>query len=192
MTSDTSEQPTGADASPAAELSFLVLGRIMRPHGVRGEMRLQVITDYPDRISRLEQVYIGDDPYDPESAIAFTVEGTRSHRDTLLLRLEGISDRDIAETYRGKLLMVALEDAIPLEAGEFYVFELIGMEAITDAGESLGRITSVLETGANDVFVVTGGMYGEVLIPDIPEVVPEIDLENNRITVVLPPGLLPS
>ncbi|MFC1961268.1 ribosome maturation factor RimM, partial [Chloroflexota bacterium] len=168
-----------AKASP----SFLILGRIQRPHGVRGEMRIRVITDYPERIADLETVYLGTDPYNEQTATAYPLTSIRGHRDQLLIKLEGITSRDDVEPLRQQLLMVALENAVPLEAGEYYVFEILGTEVITTDGQNLGRVSEVLETGANDVFVVTGGPYGEVLIPDIPEVVLEIDLEDNRVIV---------
>lgn len=180
-----------AGRQPASAPEFLVLGRILRPHGVRGELRMQILTDYPDRISELDTVYVGRDPYDRASATGVSIVATRRHREQLLIRLEGVATRDDAETYRGQLLMVALDDAIPLEDGEYYIFQVIGAEVITTEGENLGTIREILETGANDVFVVQGGMYGEVLIPDIPDVVLNVDLTRNQMTIALPPGLLP-
>ncbi|GAB4575063.1 MAG: ribosome maturation factor RimM [Anaerolineae bacterium] len=176
---------------PASSPYFLVLGRILRPHGVRGELRLQVVTDYPDRIAGLEQVYIGRDPYNRTNATGFAVISTRRHRGQLLIRLEGITSREEADLYRNQYLMVALDEAVPLEEDEYYVFQIIGAEVISSEGENLGHIRDIIETGANDVFVVQGGAYGEVLIPDIPDVVLEIDVESRRVLVALPPGLLP-
>lgn len=184
------QQPE-AGQQPASLPVFLVLGRIMRPHGVRGELRLQVLTDYPERISALETVYIGRDPYDAGSATGFSVLGARRHREQILIRLEGIDSRDDAEAHRGQLLMVALDDAVPLEEGEYYAFQIIGSAVITTEGDNLGSIREIIETGANDVFVVQGGLYGEVLIPDIPEVVLEVNLQTRQVTIALPPGLLP-
>ncbi len=187
-----SAQPSHeAGQTPASVPSFLILGRIARPHGVRGEINVQIVTAYPERISDLEQVYIGRDPYDASGATAFTLSGVRRHRGAVLIRLEGITTREDAERYRDQFLMVALDNAVPLEEGEYYLFEIIGAVVVTDQGETLGRVSDVLETGANDVFVVTGGTRGEVLIPDIPEVVQDIDLEQKRITITPLPGLLP-
>lgn len=185
-----SNHPTEAGNQPASSPHFLVLGRILRPHGVRGELRLQVITDYPERIADLDSIFIGRDPFDPSSAIEFGVVGARRHREQMLVRLEGITNRDDVEPYRGQLLMVALDDAVPLEDNEYYVFQIIGASVVTTDGEDLGKVQDVLETGANDVFVVRGGIYGEVLIPDIPDVVLEISPDTTRITVALPPGLI--
>ncbi|NPV68557.1 MAG: 16S rRNA processing protein RimM [Anaerolineae bacterium] len=180
-----------AGRQPASQPAFLVLGRLLRPHGVRGEMLLQVITHYPERIADLETVFIGPDPYDRQTAIGFTVVRTRRHRGQLLITLKGIDTREDADTYRNQYLMVALDDAVPLEEDEYYLFQVLGARVVTTTGEDLGRVTDVLETGANDVFVVTGGLRGEVLIPDIADVVLEVDVENGRITVALLPGLLP-
>jgi 16S rRNA processing protein RimM len=183
------EQPE-AEQPSASQPAFLVLGQIQRPHGVRGEMRLRVITAYPDRIAHLETVFIGTDPYDADAAQSFSMINARWHREHLLVKLDGIPDRDEAERYRNQFLMVALDDAIPLEDDEYYVFQIIGAKMVTEDGETLGSITQVLETGANDVFVVTGGIRGEVLIPDLPHVILNVDLEQQIVTVAPPPGLL--
>jgi len=173
------------------EPAFLILGRIMRPHGVRGELRIQVVTKYPERIAQLNTVYIGPDPYDTRTATACKVQGVRRHREQLLIRVAGVTTRDDAEQFRGQLLMVALEDAIPLNEGEYYVYQVLNARVVTTEGEELGRVSEVLETGANDVFIVQGGARGEVLIPDVPHVVLSVDIENKVITVDPPPGLLP-
>ncbi|MBN2469915.1 MAG: 16S rRNA processing protein RimM [Anaerolineae bacterium] len=181
----------GAGQQPASSPDFLVLGRIMRPHGVRGELRVQILTDYPERIIALKTVFVGRDPYDPASATGYDMLGARRHREHILIRLEGINSRDEADAHRGQLLMVALNDAVPLEEGEYYAFQIIGSEVITTDGENLGSIREIIETGANDVFVVQGGIHGEILIPDIPDVVLEVKLQERQMVVTLPPGLLP-
>ncbi|MBE2266947.1 MAG: 16S rRNA processing protein RimM, partial [Anaerolinea sp.] len=92
---------------------------------------------------------------------------------------------------RNLLVMVALENAVPLEEGEFYLYELIGLNVQTESGEALGTLTEVLETGANDVYVVNSPRYGEVLIPVLPETILETNIAAKRMTVRLPDGLLP-
>ncbi|MBN1965405.1 MAG: 16S rRNA processing protein RimM [Anaerolineae bacterium] len=174
-----------------SEPAFLVLGRILRPHGVRGELRLLVMTHYPERIAHLETVYIGPNAFDRAAAESFGVVGARRHRDLWLVRLEGLETREDAEPYRNQFLMVSLEDAVPLEEDEYYVFQIIGARLVTTAGEDLGQIVDVMETGANDVFVARGSVYGEVLIPDIPDVVINVDVTGQVVTVAPPPGLLP-
>ena len=97
--------------------------------------------------------------------------------------------RDQADAFRGQLIQVPYEDAVPLEDGEFFLFELYGMSVVTDEGEQLGSLKEIIQTGANDVFVVQGER-GEVLIPDTEEVVLNIDREQRQITVHLIPGLI--
>lgn len=165
------------------ESGYLVVGRILRPHGVRGELRMQIITDYPERLGTLETLYLGPE-YVPCQVI-----GIRRHRDGLLLSLEGITDRDAAGRFRDMLAHVSIKDAVPLNDGEHYLFELLGLQVVTEGGRQLGTLDDVIETGANDVFVVNGP-DGEVLLPDIPQVVRQIDVPGGRIVVRLMDGLL--
>lgn len=169
------------------EPRFLVIGQIMKPHGVRGEVRVRPYTDDPTRFTWLKTAYLG---HDDEQPTAYAVATARMHQDVALLRFEGIDDRDAADSLRGLVVYVPLEDAIPLEEDEYYLFELEGMSVVTVTGEALGTLVSVIETKANNVFVVQGPR-GEVLLPDIADVVKEIDFDNGRILIDPLPGLLP-
>jgi 16S rRNA processing protein RimM len=171
------------------EPRFLTLGKILRPHGVRGELRMQPITAYPERLSELEHVYTAPDEQGTD-AVRHPMERVRAHRDLLIVKLADIADRNAANRYRNHYLLVALEDAVPLEEDEIYLFQMIGMEVITTEGENLGTLEDVIETGANDVYVVRGELYGEVLIPEIPGVVLDIDPETRIITVQMLEGLI--
>ena len=161
----------------------------MRPHGVRGEICIEVLTAYPERIVPDMQVYLGQDPQDTSSAVIYRVESARKHQRHLLLRLEGITDRNAAELVLRQYVMVRLEDAVPLAEGEFYLFQVIGVTVTTDEGEYLGEVVDVIETGANDVYVVRGPR-GEVLLPAIDECVLDIDVDARTMTVHLLEGLL--
>jgi 16S rRNA processing protein RimM len=152
---------------------------------------LIITTAYPERVADLGTVYVGTDPYDSDSAVSYTIATARRHRNQLLVRLEGVDTRDEADLLRGKLLMVALDEAIPLEDDEYYLFQVVGARVVTTDGEDLGRVAEILETGANDVFVIQGGPRGEILLPDIDEVVLDVDVANGLMTVSLLPGLLP-
>lgn len=176
--------------SAPPEPPFLLLGRILRPHGIRGEVRIEVLTAYPERIGPQSRIYLGADPADRRRAVAYTVVHARPHQEYLILKLEGINDRSAADLLRAQYVMVALEDAVPLEEGEFYLFQAIGLQVYTDAGEHLGQVTDVLETGANDVYVVHGAR-GEILLPAIDECVLRVDIAAQRMTVHLLDGLLP-
>jgi 16S rRNA processing protein RimM len=174
---------------PAEQPSFLLLGRVLRPHGIRGELRIEVLTAYPERIVPSMCVYIGSDPKDAATAAAYEVTKVRTHQQYLILQLAGMLDRDAADLLRQKYVMIPLEDAVPLEEDEFYLYQAIGLSVYTVDQEHLGEIVEVLETGANDVYVVQGPR-GEVLLPAIDECVIDVDLDAGKMTVCLMDGLL--
>lgn len=176
-------------STPSEPPPFLLLGRVLRPHGVRGELRIEVLTDYPERIVPDREVFLGRTPDDPASTTAYRVLKARTHQQYLILQLEGVPDRNAADLLRERFVMVPIEDAVPLEEGEFYLYQAIGLAVYTVEGEHLGEVTDVLETGANDVYVVQGPR-GEILLPSIDECVIEIDIENRKMTVRLMDGLL--
>ena len=175
--------------SPAGNPPFVLLGQVLRPHGIRGELRVEVLTAYPERIGPEQRVYLGADPADVSAARLYTIAQVRRHQQYLILQLAEIDDRNAAELLREQYVMVAFEDAIPLEDNEYYLFQVIGLEVVTIDGEALGTVQEVLETGANDVFVVHGPR-GEVLLPVIDECVQRIDFDARTITVRLLGGLL--
>jgi 16S rRNA processing protein RimM len=159
------------------------VARVLKPWGVRGELKLEVLTDFPEKLGRLSHVYLG-----PE-AVPHPVARFHWHSSELLLLLADVRDRDAAEALRGQLVQIAREDAVPLEAGQFYEHQIIGLSVVTTEGKSLGQVVEVLATGANDVYVVQGHL-GEILLPARVEVVREIDLDAGTMTVALLPGLL--
>ncbi len=170
------------------EPRHLVVGRILRPHGVRGELRAEIVTGYPELLSQYRFFFLSA-PNSPDVGRQYPVEGVRLHAGIALLKLGGCDDRNAAEELRGLLVQVPIEEAVPLEADEYYHFQIIGVNVVTEAGESLGKVVQVLETGANDVFVVRGPL-GEVLLPAIDEVVRELDPAAGRMVVHLLPGLI--
>lgn len=163
----------------------MIIGRIQKAHGVRGEMRVMPHTDLPERFTWLETVWLGDD--DPQP---FAVESARFHGQLVLLKLAGYDSREAVQVLRGQWLQVPESEAVPLEEGEYYLYQLEGLQVFTDEGEALGELVQVMETGANNVFIVRGES-GELLLPDTDEVVQVIDFENGRMTVHLLPGLRP-
>ncbi|MBC7224398.1 MAG: 16S rRNA processing protein RimM [Anaerolineae bacterium] len=167
------------------EPKYLAIAQIVAPHGIRGEVRAVILTDFPERFALLETVYLG------EEGRAVRLEGYRFHRGQVLLKLEGCDTRSQAEELRQVLVQVPVSEAMPLPEGTYYVHQIVGLEAWTEEGQFLGEVTEVLETGANDVYVLQGGPYGEILVPALESVVLEIDLEEGRMLVRLPPGLRP-
>ncbi|MFX1412185.1 MAG: ribosome maturation factor RimM [Promethearchaeota archaeon] len=161
------------------------MGRVVAPHGIRGEVKVAVLTEDPSRFELLTQVYLGDEA----ASRPYALEGWRLHKGHVLLRLAGVTDRNAAEVLRGQWVLIPVAEALPLEPGEFYVCQLVDLEAQTTSGESLGRVTDVLSAGENDVLVIQGPR-GEVLIPFTAEVVPIVDLEAGRLTIEPLEGLL--
>ncbi|HYO88646.1 MAG TPA: ribosome maturation factor RimM [Candidatus Limnocylindrales bacterium] len=170
--------------------AFLLVGEVLRPHGVQGEMKVRVLTEYPERIATVPALFLGAG-VDASGAREIHVQSMRMHQGFALVKLREYPDRTVAERLRGLFLMVRLEDAVPLEEGEFYLYQVIGLPVRTEEGVDLGVVTEVLETGANDVYIVHGDLYGEVLIPVTPDTIVRTDIVGRLLTVRLPEGLLP-
>jgi 16S rRNA processing protein RimM len=171
-------------ADESAEPRFLVIGRVTKPHGIRGEVRVEVHTDDPQRYSLLDRLYLDDKSSEP-----IEIEHVRYHKTWVLLKLKGIDDRASAESLRSKWLQIPEEEALPLDDGQYYLYQIIGVKVYVESGDFLGDIIEVLETKANNVFLVKGDK-GEILLPDIAEVVKEINLEQRTMIVRLLPGLI--
>ena len=160
---------------------FIAVGRVVTVWGVRGEVKVEAMTDFPDRFSPQEKVYI--------KGQAVTIEQSRWHRGRVILKLATIDKVEDATELRGQLLEVPQSQVRPLPNGEYYQFQLLGLEVWTTEGELLGRISHILPTGSNDVYVVPS-KHGELLIPAIEDVVISIDLEKGRIVIELIEGLI--
>jgi 16S rRNA processing protein RimM len=178
------------DTTPNDMPRFLILGEISRPHGVRGEVRMRVSTDYPERIAEQTHLTVAQDE-NGKKARQYKLESMRMHQNYALLKFEGIDDRDTADLLRELYVLVELENAVPLDEGEFYLFQIIGIQVFTDAGEPLGTVREVMETGANDVYIIDSDRYGEILLPAIPSIILKTDVAEGIMTVHLMDGLLP-
>jgi 16S rRNA processing protein RimM len=173
----------GSGTKCVPEPRFLAIARVVKPWGVRGEIKLEVLTGFPDQIERLKRVYVGP------KAVPHDVARFHWHSGELLLQLADVRDRNAAELLRGQLVQIPHEEAVPLKPGEYYEHQIIGLHVTTTEGETLGQVVEVLATGANDVYVVQGPR-GQVLLPARVEVVRSIDLEAGTMTVTLLPGLI--
>lgn len=179
------ESKRSAGSPPTGEPAFLVVGKLRRPHGVHGELLMEVITDFPERLCSGVTVYIGE-TYQPH-----TIRSQRWNGAFLLLKFDDYHDPETAGAQRNQLVYVRTEDRPPLPEGEYYHHQLIGMRVISDEGQLLGLLMQILDTGANDVYLVQPESGAELLLPAIPDVVREIDLEHGEMHVHLLPGLLP-
>ncbi len=160
----------------------ICVGVIAGAHGIRGEVRVQPETDDPTRFANLTEVRLRAPDGTQRDA---RLESFRPHRRGLLVKFAGLNDRTAAEDLRGWGIQIQRRMALPLGEDEYYVHDVIGLEVVTTDGEAVGRVTEVLRTGANDVYVTPRG-----LIPATKEVVKRVDLEAGRILIEPMPGLL--
>lgn len=165
---------------PQPRPGYVAVGLIRGAHGVRGALKVEPLTDFPHRFEPGASLWLAGERR--------TVGGASPARGGLLLQLEGVTTREQAEALRGQLLEVPERELAPLQEGQYFRFQLIGMAVFDAASTLLGRLEEVIETGANDVFAVRND-EGELLIPAIDSVVREVDVTNRRMTVELPPGL---
>lgn len=155
----------------------LIIGEIVAAQGLRGDVRMRILTHFPERIQNLKHVFLGDEPQ-PRRLRAAQLRGN-----VAILSLEGVTSRELAEELRGLPVRIALDQAAQLPEDEYYYFQLVGLPVYDEAGTVLGRLEEILETGANDVYVIRGGPGGELLLPAIKSVILRIDLEEGRIVV---------
>ncbi len=171
------DETAGPEPGTPPQRVRLTVGTILAPHGVRGEFKLRLQTDDPEHLLTLKRVYLGEEPR-PR-----TVLGTRLHAGHALMRLQGISTPETVERFRGTPLRISGGDARPLAANEYFLYQVIGLEAFDEAGTRLGRVTDLIETGANDVLVVTPDDGPDLLVPSHPDVVVELDPAAGRLVV---------
>ena len=177
--------PDAIPGSPAkGEPVYLAVGLLRRPHGLRGDLLLEVYTDFPERLRPGTKIYVGDD-HQP-----LKITRRRPHNDGLLLGFEGISTPTEAGKYRATLAYVPAEDRPALPDGEYYHHQIIGLTVLADTGQELGVLTEIIETGANDVYVVKPAEGREILLPALKDVILDVDLAAKTMRVHLLPGLL--
>ena len=155
---------------------FITIGVIIAPHGVRGEVRIVPLTDFPERFENLKTVFLEDDS-------KMELESVKFSNKFIIAKFKNINSRNDIEIFNGKLLMLNRSDIPSLPEGEYYNFDIIGLEVIDDKGSKLGKITEVLKTGSNDVYVVEGKK--QLLVPALKKVVKEINLVDGFMKVEL-------
>ena len=175
-----SKQQTG---SPNGEPVYLVIGFLRRPHGVQGGMIMDLHTDFPDRIKSGRKVLIG------EKHEAATFGEVRVHAKGLIVKLRGHDTPEAVGRFRNQWVYVRSKDVPPLAEGQHYKFELIGLDVVDDNDHPLGKLTEILETGANDVYVVRNDLGKEILLPAIPSVILDLDMAARLMRVHLLEGL---
>ncbi len=165
-------------------MDSIIIGEVLKPQGVQGEVKVYPITDDPTRFKQLKKVMVSDG----KTTEILRINSVRiDPKGLVFLTIEGISTREEAEKYRGFTVKVDIKDVPPLK-DRWYYFELEGM-MVYENNELLGTLTKVLATGANDVYFVQGDDR-EILVPALKTVVKNVDVPGKRMDVILPPGLL--
>ena len=165
---------------------YLEIGQIVNTFGIKGMVKIKPFTDDINRFDKLEKVYIKNKDGKKE----YQIQEVKYHKNMVLMKLEGIDTLEQADILRQSYLLVNREDEEPLEEGVYYIVDLVGLEVYTDENVFLGNVDDIFNTGSNDIYVVKDGKGKQILLPGIPEVLKNVDLENGKITVHLIPGLM--
>lgn len=165
---------------------YLRVGVISSTHGLKGEVKVFPTTDDLERFRSLKHCVLDTG----KEYLELEVEGVKFFKKFAILKFQGIDQIEQAEKYKGKDLLVTREHAVELKEGEFFIADLLGFEVAEENGTLVGKLTNVLQTGANDVFEVTTPEGKELLLPYIEDCVKKIDEEQKKITVYLMPGLV--
>ena len=162
---------------------FLVVGHLQRPHGIKGEIAMKVLTDFPERLRMGKTVLVGEDHH------AMKIEHLRWKQDLMLIQFEGVVDREMASRLTNLDVFVSSEKIPKLPEGEYYHHELLGLQVYQEQ-VLLGELSEILVTGANDVYVIRQNEGREFLLPALQSVIVAVDLENGCMEVVIPEGLI--
>ena len=165
---------------------YLRVGVISSTHGIRGEVKVYPTTDDPERFRELKKVIL--DAKGGQRTLE--IQEVKFFKNQVILKFRGLDNINDVEKYKGTDLLIPREDAVPLEENENFIADLIDMEVVTDAGERLGILTDVIQTGAKDVYVVKTSQEKEILLPAIRDCILEVDVEEKRMRVHVLEGLL--
>ena len=165
----------------SSELEFITIGSILSPWGTQGKLKVRVETDFPQRFDPSSRVYINRQP--------MTIDSTEWHRGKAIIKLNEIDSIEDAEKLSGQPLEIHHRQLQPLPEGQYYHFQLIGLEVWTIQGESLGKITEILTTSSSDTYVINGA-GGEILIPAAEDIIKSIDLDKGYLIIEPIKGLL--
>ncbi|MDD3403163.1 MAG: ribosome maturation factor RimM [Hespellia sp.] len=164
----------------------LQVGVISSTHGIRGEVKVFPTTDDVNRFRTLKKVTLDTG----KEQLNLEVQGVKFFKQFVIVKFKGIDDINDIEKYKGMSLYVEREDAIALDEDEYFIADLIDMKVYTEDGAEFGTVTDVLETGANEVYVIQSAEHGEVLVPAIKQCILNIDTEERKMKIHLLDGLI--
>lgn len=165
---------------------YITIGEIVNTQGIKGEVRVLPLTDFPERFNQMDEVIIDTNG----NHTVYQIDSVRYHKKFVIIKFKQLSNMNEAEKLKGSLLKITRDQLMPLVEGHYYIFEIIGLDVFDEAGTKLGKVKQVLQTGANDVYVIKASQGKDILIPALKTVVKEINTEANRMVVELPEGLL--
>lgn len=165
---------------------YLRVGVISSTHGLKGEVKVFPTTDDPERFRKLKKVYLDTG----KDYMSLKVTGIKFFKNQVILKFQEFQDINEIEKYRGKALLIDREQAVPLAENENFIVDLIDMDVYDEEEKRLGTLTDVLQTGANDVYVVETDEGKEILLPAIPSCILDVDVEAAKMIVRIPEGLL--
>jgi len=164
----------------------LEVGQIVNTFGIKGFVKVNPWVNDVTRFDDLKKVYIRI----RKELNEVEIEEVKYHKNQVLLKLKGIETVEQAELLRNGILEISREDAIPLEEDEYFIADLLESEVYSDEGKKLGILEDIYNTGSNDIYVVKNELGKSILLPGIPEVIKEVDVENKKIIVHLLKGLV--
>ena len=165
---------------------MLQVGVITQTHGVRGEVKVFPTTDDVNRFKKLKQVILDTG----QETMPLEIQSVKFFKQFVILKFKGIDNINDIEKYKRCSLYVTREHAVPLEEDEYFIADMIGMEVCTEDGNIFGTLKDVIETGANDVYVIENAEHGEVLVPAIKECIRSVDIEKEQMMIHLMDGLI--
>ena len=217
--------PDEPSETPKNEPEHLIVGQVVAPFGVKGTLKVNILTEFPERFRKLDTILLAPftfiepgaapraalDPATVRGSVAlpvrvvdgqieaikppsaptpYNIESTQVHKGQFLLKLEGVDGPDEAEALRGCWLLVPREGAKKLPRGSYYIYQIVGLDVYTEAGEHIGKVDDVIVAAANDVYVVKGpGVQepsGELLVPAIKAVVKRMEMKRGRMVIADP------
>ncbi len=164
---------------------YFEVGQIVNTFGIKGQLKVKPFTDDMKRFEELKTVYICK----KNEMKKVEIEDVKYNKQCVLLKVKGIEDLTEAEKYKGLFLKIDRKNAKKLPKDTYFIADILGLEVYTDEGELLGKVDDIFPTGANDVYVVKNELGKQILLPSIPEVLKEIDLEKGKVIVHLIEGL---
>lgn len=165
---------------------LLKVGAITTTHGVRGEVKVYPTTDEPERFLELDYVLLDTG----KELKRYDISNVKFFKNLVILKFDGVDNINDIEKYKGKELWIPREEGRELGEDEYYIADLLGMKVLLEDGTEFGTLKDVMETGANDVYVIDSREHGEVLLPAIKECILDVDLDENAMTVHLMKGLI--